>query len=278
MQSDTCSRVVIMENISRGQLAAIWWLVFAPCRRCGFLLCYTYQPEIIQLQVQSGYMYHDDNHIILIGWWLAPHPPATIYTSQPHHCFILTDNNLHSTCTLFHLIYSMSNFNMSTDLDCQELESQFQLSHRKFTRACDQMSLLDQRIKDMQVRYQRAIKNKKNAARYTLRQRLAVMTGVKMMFYEYASAQADKMDALREKMEDQLYTTPSDSEMDYDSEDYDSDNSLWVLKSTWCVGCIPSPDKPNSLSQGSPHTPKRVWLFSLALFLWHEVFSKYFLP
>ena len=97
----------------------------------------------------------------------------------------------------------MSNF--STDIDCQDLQSQFQLSHRKFNRACDQMSLLDQRIKDMQVRYQRAIKNKKNAARYTLRQRLAVMTGVKMMFYEYATAQADTMDTLREKMEDQLY-------------------------------------------------------------------------
>ena len=126
----------------------------------------------------------------------------------------------------FQLIYNMSNFNMSTDLDCQDLESQFQLSHRKFNRACDQMSLLDQRIKDMQVRYQRAIKNKKNAARYTLRQHLTVMTGVKMMFYEYASTQANKMDALREKMEDRLYTAPSDSEMDYDSDDYDSDNSL----------------------------------------------------
>ena len=256
--------------------AAIWWLVVTPCRRCGFLLCYMYRPEIIQLQVQSGYMYYDDNHIILIGWWLAPHPPATIYTSQPHHCFILTENQLHTTCPLLQLIYNMSNFNMSTDLDCQDLESQFQLSNRKFNRACDQMSLLDQRIKDMQVRYQRAIKNKKNATRYTLRQHLAVMTGVKMMFYEYASAQADKMDALREKMENQLYTTPSDSEMDYDSDDYDSDDSLefWsppVHLMCWLYQL--SPHKPNSLSQGSPHTPKRVWLFSLAILFALNMFS-----
>ena len=133
----------------------------------------------------------------------------------------------------------MSNF--STDLDCLDLQGQFQLSHRKFNRACDQMSLLDQRIKDMQVRYQRAIKNKKNAARYTLRQRLAVMTGVKMMFYEYASAQADNMDTLREKIEDQLYTTPSDSEMDYDSDDYDSDNSsleYWNPFGVLAVSCL----------------------------------------
>ena len=150
----------------------------------------------------------------------------------------------------------MSNF--STDVDCQDLQSQFQLSHRKFNRACDQMSLLDQRIKDMQVRYQRAIKNKKNAARYTLRQRLAVMTGVKMMFYEYASAQADKMDALREKMEDQLYTTPSDSEMDYDSDD--SSLEYWNPFGVMAVSIL-SLDKPNSLSQGSPCPPKRVWTF-----------------
>ena len=162
---------------------------------------------------------YDDNPIRLIGvyWMTAASFPPAIYSSQSHHCFILTDNLLHATCPLSKLSYNMSNF--STDIDCQDLQSQFQLSHRKFNRACDQMSLLDQRIKDMQVRYQRAIKNKKNAARYTLRQRLAVMTGVKMMFYEYASAQADNMDVLREKMEDQLYTTPSDSEMDYDSDD-----------------------------------------------------------
>ena len=111
----------------------------------------------------------------------------------------------------------MSKF--STAVDCQDLQSHFQLSHRKFSRACDQMSLLDQRIKDMQIRYHRALKNKKNTFRYNLRQRLAVMTGVKMMFYEYASAQADKMDALRDQMEDQLYAAASDSEMDYDSDD-----------------------------------------------------------
>ena len=41
--------------------------------------------------------------IHVLWWWayhidwvmaIALHPPATIYTSQPHHCFILTDNKL----------------------------------------------------------------------------------------------------------------------------------------------------------------------------------------
>ena len=136
--------------------------------------------------------------------------------------------------SLSYLINNMSNF--STDLDCLDLQGQFQLSHRKFNRACDQMSLLDQRIKDMQVRYQRAIKNKNNTARYTLRQRLAVMTGVKMMFYGYASAQADKMDALREKIEISFYTTPSDSEMDYDSDD--SSLEIWNPFGVLAVSCL----------------------------------------
>jgi tRNA(Phe) wybutosine-synthesizing methylase Tyw3 len=117
------------------------------------------------------------------------------------------------------LIFNMSKF--STALDCQDLQGLFQMSHRKFQRACTQMSLLDDRIKDMQTRYRRAIKNNKNAFRYSLRQRLAVMSGVKMMFYEYASAQADKMDALRDQMEDQLYAQAPDSESDFNSDDSD---------------------------------------------------------
>ena len=97
-------------------------------------------------------------------------------------------------------------------------EAQFQLFHRKFNRACGQMTLIDMRIQDCQTRYNRAMKASKNAFRYSLRLRLAVLTGVKMMFYEYAKGMADKMDNIRDLIEDERYT-PGDSSEGSDSED-----------------------------------------------------------
>ena len=90
---------------------------------------------------------------------------------------------------------------MSLHLEDQErdhLSEKINLCYRKFNRACDQMTLLDQRISDTKMRYNRAIKNRNNAFRYTLRQRLAVLSGVKMMYYEYASKMADEMDDMRQ--------------------------------------------------------------------------------
>ena len=125
-----------------------------------------------------------------------------------------------------------SNFTTTTTIvkDADDLQNEFAHTHRKFNRACDQMTLLDQRIKDMQVRYKRAMRNNKNAFKYTLRQRLAVITGIKMMFYEYASAQADKMDDLREQMESVMYLTSSDAESEeeeVDNVDQDSSLEIW---------------------------------------------------
>lgn len=67
----------------------------------------------------------------------------------------------------------------------------------KFDRACQQIILLDQKIKDLEVRYRRAVKNKKNSFRYNLRLRLSVVTGVKMMYHHYASTKAEEINKLR---------------------------------------------------------------------------------
>ena len=84
------------------------------------------------------------------------------------------------------------------DQEAERLQDKFNLWLRKFHRATDQLSLLDQRIKDMKIRH--AIKNQKNAFRYTLRQRLTVLFGVKMMYFEYASTMADEMDEMYQGM------------------------------------------------------------------------------
>lgn len=66
----------------------------------------------------------------------------------------------------------------------------------KFEKACQQIVLLDQKIKDLEVRYKRAVKHKKNSFRYNLRLRLSVVTGVKMMYHHFASTKADELHRL----------------------------------------------------------------------------------
>lgn len=82
-------------------------------------------------------------------------------------------------------------------MDTQMLEEKVSEARSKFERACQQIVLLDQKIKDLEVRYRRAVKNKKNSFRYNLRLRLSVVTGVKMMYHHYASTRAEELSRLR---------------------------------------------------------------------------------
>lgn len=70
----------------------------------------------------------------------------------------------------------------------------------KFDRACQQIALLDQKIRDLEVRYKRAVKYKRNSFRYNLRLRLSVVTGVKMMYHHYASTKAEELSRIRRQM------------------------------------------------------------------------------
>ncbi|KAI8779290.1 hypothetical protein BgiMline_020601 [Biomphalaria glabrata] len=82
-------------------------------------------------------------------------------------------------------------------MDTLILEEKINEARSKFERACQQIVLLDQKIKDLEIRYKRAVKNKKNSFRYNLRLRLSVVTGVKMMYHHYASTKADELSRLR---------------------------------------------------------------------------------
>ncbi|CAL1529766.1 unnamed protein product [Lymnaea stagnalis] len=82
-------------------------------------------------------------------------------------------------------------------MDAQILEEKMNEARSKFERACQQIVLLDQKIKDLEIRYKRAVKNKKNSFRYNLRLRLSVVTGVKMMYHHYASTKAEELTRLR---------------------------------------------------------------------------------
>jgi len=84
----------------------------------------------------------------------------------------------------------------------------------KFDRACQQIALLDQKIRDLEVRYKRAVKNKKNSFRYNLRLRLSVVTGVKMMYHHYASTKAEELSRIRRQIRNAGTLSNSESSRD----------------------------------------------------------------
>jgi len=76
----------------------------------------------------------------------------------------------------------------------------FRATDRKFRRACQQIRLLNHRIEDAQVRYDRAYKDNRRSFRYTCRLQLATLEGMRNMFYEYACNRADELESLQEDL------------------------------------------------------------------------------
>lgn len=81
-------------------------------------------------------------------------------------------------------------------IDIGALQEKLNDAQLKFERACQQIVVLDQKIKDLEVRYKRAVKVKQNSFRYNLRLKLSVFTGIKMMYHHYAGTKADELTRL----------------------------------------------------------------------------------
>ena len=80
----------------------------------------------------------------------------------------------------------------------QEIEHYQQLQ-RKFRKACSQVILLNNRIQDAQIRYDRAVKANRKSYRYVGRLNLATLEGVRNMIYEYAARSADELDTMQDR-------------------------------------------------------------------------------
>jgi hypothetical protein len=81
----------------------------------------------------------------------------------------------------------------------QALET-FHRINRKFRRTCQQLRLLNHRIEDAQMRYDRAYKKNRRSFRYTCRLQLATLEGMRNMFYEYACNRADELEVLQDEL------------------------------------------------------------------------------
>ena len=69
--------------------------------------------------------------------------------------------------------------------------------NRKFRLSCSQLILINNLIDETEVRYHRAQAAERRSYRYILRLKLCTLEGVRNMFYEYAYANADKLEKLQ---------------------------------------------------------------------------------
>ena len=73
-------------------------------------------------------------------------------------------------------------------------------SERRFKRACEQIVQLNYKMSDLQSRYSRAKAENHRCFRYSLRLRLAVVEGLRNMYYDYAHNKAQTVADLRREM------------------------------------------------------------------------------
>ena len=70
----------------------------------------------------------------------------------------------------------------------------------KFKWACQQLVLLNNQIRETQTKYDRAVRANRRSYRYHHRLRLVTLEGVRNMFWEYATARADRLDEMQDRL------------------------------------------------------------------------------
>lgn len=70
-------------------------------------------------------------------------------------------------------------------------------TERKFRKACVQITVLNKCLDNMKSRYKKAKSENFNRFRYNLRLKLAVIEGVRNMYYEYACVKAEHVATIR---------------------------------------------------------------------------------
>ncbi|WAR07230.1 hypothetical protein MAR_017188 [Mya arenaria] len=89
----------------------------------------------------------------------------------------------------------------------------------RFQKACDQIVLLNHRLGEVQKRYKMAKRSNNKAFRYNLRLKLAVIEGVRNMYYDFAYSKAERVAELRRELFDESVEIVSGSDSEYSSDD-----------------------------------------------------------
>lgn len=100
----------------------------------------------------------------------------------------------------------------------REVMAKMQGLDRKFRRSCNQIVLLNQRIKDKQARYDWALRAQQRSWRHSLRLQLASLEGLRNAFYEYAARRADELEVLQEALVEEGILSDTEEDLDWDEE------------------------------------------------------------
>ncbi len=81
--------------------------------------------------------------------------------------------------------------------------------NRLFVTTCNQIKLLNQEIRGLDVRFSRAKRDNKKAFLYSLRIRLSSLEAIVILFLEYAQQKADAIHKIEEKLREENRRVPS---------------------------------------------------------------------
>ena len=94
----------------------------------------------------------------------------------------------------------------------------------KFQKACEQVLVLNNMMKKLQIRYDRAARDNLRTYRYALRLRLCTVEGLRNTLYDYVTQKADDIEQMEEEMRNLgaepiiIYDVVFDSESDTQSD------------------------------------------------------------
>ena len=83
-------------------------------------------------------------------------------------------------------------------------------NERRFKRACEQIVQLNYSLDALQQRYNKAKKDNHKSFRYSLRLRIAVVDGMRNMYYDYAHKKAEVVAELRQELFGEVVDIVSD--------------------------------------------------------------------
>ena len=94
----------------------------------------------------------------------------------------------------------------------------FRRLDHKFRRSCHHIRILNRRIEEIQVCYDRAFSAGRRSFRYSHRLKLATYEGMRNMYYEYACRRADELEQMQEALIQRRLIADSSEESDHETD------------------------------------------------------------
>ncbi|XP_060577198.1 uncharacterized protein LOC132749842 [Ruditapes philippinarum] len=102
-----------------------------------------------------------------------------------------------------------------------DMKTELQQTEIRFRKACNQINLLNRKMESIHKRYNCAKKNNHRVFRYKLRLRLAVVEGLRNMYYEYANKKASRVVELRRELFNENVEVVEQEDSDYEDSEMD---------------------------------------------------------